>query len=125
MTLSCWFQTCRLFGAEIGKTVLSRVLKIQGAFHYNVLAQHLDGRFQTDERLKSLAFALFPGGSGAGDATGRAAEELGNTLKQQITLLSISDGFLVIALSTVVCMLLISLLSYTPPLVSPAAKEHA
>src|ERR1700733_9051847 len=93
LSLSCWFQTCRLFGAEIGKTVMVRFLAIQGTLHYTVLSQHVDGGWLTEERLKQLATTLYPSGSGADDARLRAVVEMGTLLKQQITLLAIGDGF--------------------------------
>jgi MFS transporter, DHA2 family, multidrug resistance protein len=118
LSLACWFQTCRLFGAEIGKTFLIRFLKIQSNFHYTVLSQNLDGGWLTEERLNLLAHNLFPGGSGVPDARIRSVIEMGALLKQQIALLAISDGFTLIALSAAVCMLFLALLTYAPPLVS-------
>ncbi len=120
LSLSCWFQTCRLFGAEIGKTVMVRFLIVQGTLHYTVLSQHLDGGWLTEERLKYLASTIYPSGSGADDARLRVVVEMGNLLKQQITLLAIGDGFKLIALSAALCMLLLSLMTYAPPLVSRA-----
>jgi hypothetical protein len=117
LSLACWFQTCRLFGAEIGKTVLQRFLKVQAALHYTVLAQHLDGGWLTEERLRLLAGALFSEGSGPDDARLRAVLAMGAVLKEQITLLSVSDGFRLIALSAAVCMLLLAFVTYAPPLV--------
>jgi DHA2 family multidrug resistance protein len=122
LSLSCWFQACRLFGAEIGVTALKRFLKIQGTFHYTVLAQHVDGGWLTEERLKLLVGKVYPDGAGADDARLRAVLGLGSQLKQQITLLSISDGFVLIALSAAVCMVLVGFLTYAPPLV-PKKKE--
>jgi len=118
LSLACWFQACRLFGGEIGKTVLVRYLKIQGTFHYTVLSQHVDGGWLTEERLRLLASNLFSDGSGLDDARLRAVLEMGSLIKQQIILLSISDGFTLIAMSAVVCLVLLGLLTYAPPLVS-------
>jgi len=122
LTLSCWFQTCRLFGGELGKTVMQHFLKVQGALHYTVLSQHLDGGWLTQERLKLLASELFSAGAGGDDARNRALLELGAALKQQIVLLSIGDGFVLVALSTAVCLTLLAFVTYAPPLVSRAAR---
>jgi len=124
LTLSCWFQTCRLFGGEFGKTVLVRFLKIQSTLHYTVLSRHVDGGWLTQERLQLLASKFFPDGSGLDDARLRALAEMGAQLKQQITLLALSDAFTLIAMSAAFCMLLVSLITYAPPLISPK-KEHA
>jgi DHA2 family multidrug resistance protein len=122
LTLSCWFQTCRLFGGELGKTVLQRFLKVQGTLHYSVLSQSLDGGWLTEERLKLFASNLASGGSGVEDARNHALLEMGAVLKEQITVLSISDGFVLIALSTAVCLTLLSFVTYAPPMV-PRIKE--
>src|SRR6202042_2321040 len=55
LTLSCWFQTCRLFGAELGKALMVRFLAIQGHLHYTILGQYIDGGFLTEERLRLLS----------------------------------------------------------------------
>ncbi len=60
-------------------------------------------------------------GSGVPDARNRAIIELGSSMKQQIGLLAISDGFVFIALCAAFCMLILGFISYAPPLV-PAAK---
>ena len=95
------------------------------SFHYTVLSQHLDGGWLTEERLRLLASSLFAEGSGPDDARLRALLEMGTVLKQQITLLSISDGFTLIGLSATVCMLLLSFLTYAPPLVARTKKVTA
>jgi len=123
LSLGCWFQTCRLFGGEFGKTVLQRFLTIQGTFHYTVLSQHVDGGWLTEERLRLLAGNLFPTGSGLDDARLKSVLEMGSLLKQQIAILAISDGFMLIALSAVLSMVLLSLLTYAGPLV--ARKKEA
>src|SRR6202042_788703 len=68
LTLACWFQTCRLFGAELGKALMLRFLKVQGTFHYTILAQHVNGDWLTQERLRLLMSDLFSAGSGMDDA---------------------------------------------------------
>jgi DHA2 family multidrug resistance protein len=121
LSLSCWFQTCRLFGGEFGKTVLVRFLKVQATFHYTVLSQHLDGGWLTQESIQKFSGVLLPAGAGIDDLRLNAAEALGAVLKKQIALLALSDGFVLIALSAATCMVLLALISYAPPMV-PAAK---
>ncbi len=125
LTLACWFQTCRLFGGEFGKTVMQEFLTIKATLHYSVLSQHLDGGWLTEERLKLFASNLFSAGSGADDARDRALLEMGSVLKQQIVVLSISDGFVLIAISTAVCLTLLGFVTYAPPLVSRAKESTA
>jgi hypothetical protein len=123
LTISCWFQTCRLFGAEIGKAAMVRFLAVQGACNYNTLAGYVDGGWLTEERLRSLVGTVLPGGSGLVDAGARSAMELGSMLKQQIGILSISNGFLLVALAATFCLVLIGFLTYTPPLVPQKLKD--
>jgi MFS transporter, DHA2 family, multidrug resistance protein len=125
LSLSCWFQSCRLFGAEIGKTLLQRFLTVRGESHYSVLAQHIDGGSLTEERIKLLVNNLFSGGSGFDDARTRAVLELASSLKQQVVLLAISDGFVLIAASAAVCMLIVGLITYAPPMVSIKKESTA
>jgi len=58
-------------------------------------------------------------GSGLPDARDKALIELGSSMKQQISLLAISDGFILIALRAAFCLLT---LGFAPPLV-PAPKK--
>jgi DHA2 family multidrug resistance protein len=122
LTISCWFQTCRLFGAEAGKSFLLHFLKVQGDLHSTILGQHINGNWVTDEQVKQYAALSFSAGSGIGDATSQAVIELSKSLKQQVGLLSISDGFVLISICAATCLLFIGFLSYSPPLV-PRGKS--
>ncbi len=122
LTISCWFQTCRLFGGELGKSVMLRFLTVQGTLHYTILAQHLDGGWLTAERLRLLISNTLSASSGAADAGTRALSELGFSMKQQIGLLAISDGFVLVSLCAAFCLLTLGLIAYAPPLV-PAQKK--
>jgi DHA2 family multidrug resistance protein len=118
LTLACWFQTCRLFGAEAGKALMLRFLTVQGTLHYTILAQNIDGGWLTEERVRLIVGTLFSAGSGANDAQARALIDIGSSVKQQIGLLSISDGFVLVSLCAAFCLLFLSLITYAPPLVS-------
>jgi DHA2 family multidrug resistance protein len=121
-TLSAWMHICRLFGAECGKSLMLRFLHVQGNFHYTVLAQELNGGWQTDERIRLLISGLFPGGSGLDDAKLSAIGTFAQTLKQQVTMLAISDGFVLIALAAVFCLVILGCMTYATPLVSRQSK---
>ena len=127
LTLSCWCHTCRLFGGELGKAVMQRFLVVQGTLHYTILAQHLDGGWLTEERLRLLISNLFSAGAGLDDARARAIIELGSSAKQQIGLLAISDGFVLVTLCAAFCLLILALHAYTPPLprIVPAKQGAA
>jgi len=122
LTISCWFQTCRLFGAQIGKAFMLHFLKVQGDLHYLILGQNINGNWLTEEKVRELAAFSYSAGSGIDDAKSRALIELSGSLKQQVGLLSISDGFVLISLCAATCLLFIGFLSYSPPLV-PRTKS--
>jgi DHA2 family multidrug resistance protein len=122
LTISCWFQTCRLFGGEFGKAIMVRFLAVQGTLHYTILAQHLDGGWLTEERLRLLIGNILSTSAAAVDARVGALDELGYSVKQQIGLLAISDGFILVSLCAAFCMLTLGLIAYAPPLV-PAQKK--
>ena len=124
LSLSCWIHTCRLFGAEIGKSLMLRFLHVQATFHYTILAQHLDGGWLTEERLRLLLPYMSSGGSGMDDAKLNAIGVLATSLKQQIGMLALSDGFVLIALCATFCLFVLGFFSYAAPLVSPQ-KEPA
>jgi DHA2 family multidrug resistance protein len=123
LTISCWFQTCRLFGAEIGKAILSRFLKVQSDFHYSVIASHINGDWLTGDRLKALTVNSFGAGSGIDDAKVKALIELGGSLKQQVGLLAFSDGFVLVSLCAACCLVAIGFVSYSPPLVAAKGSK--
>ena len=97
---------------------------MQSTLHYTILAQHVDGGWLTEERIRLLIGNLFSAGSGLSDARDKALIELGSSMKQQIGLLAISDGFILIALCAVFCLLTLGFTTYAPPLV-PVQKEAA
>ena len=121
LTISCWFQTCRLFGAEIGKAAMSHFLKVQGDLHYSVLSAHINGDWRTTERATALAVHSSVASSGIDEAVAKAISSLGVSLKQQVALLSLADGFVLIALVSAVCIIGIGFVTYSPPLVSKKA----
>ena len=118
LTISCWFQTCRLFGAEIGKTFLSHFLKVQGDLHYSVLSAHINGDWLTAERLSKLAAATGTSTAAADGSLATSAVSLAGALKGQVALLSYSDGFILVAIVCVATIVAIGFVSYTPPLVA-------
>ncbi len=124
LSLSCWIHICRLFGAEIGKSIMLRFLHVQSNFHYTVLAQNLDGGWLTEERMRLLVSQVFSGGSGIDDARLSAIGVLAGSLKQQVGMLAISDGFVLVALVATFCLFLLGLITYAPPIVT-RQKEAA
>jgi MFS transporter, DHA2 family, multidrug resistance protein len=125
LTLSCWFQAIRLFGGEVGKSIMLRSLTVRSTFHYTVLAQNIDGGWLTEERIRLLIGGLFSDGSGLDDAKERAVLALAHSAKQQIGILAIGDAFVLIAVCSFVCLVAAGFLKYAPSLVASTKTGSA
>jgi DHA2 family multidrug resistance protein len=107
LTFAAFFQTVRLFGGQVGVSVIQRFLAIRTTFHSSVLARSVEaGSYLTDERLQALSTGLYPGASGMEESQGRAVAALGAEVGRQAATLSYMDGFLLIAWVCVGMMLL-------------------
>jgi DHA2 family multidrug resistance protein len=114
LVISVWFQTCRLFGAEIGKVGLSRFLEVMSDIHYNAMGAHVNGDWLTTERLQHLTAQT----AGAANETASAIGVLSGQFKQQIALLSFGDGFVLTAMVALAAVIACAFLRETPPLVA-------
>ena len=114
LTFAGFFQVVRLFGGEVGASLLGHFFAIREQFHSNALGLHVQlGSGVTDQRLMEFQTALSPRSSGLA-ATGRAAELIGLQVRQQAFTLAISDSFLLIAMCCVLCLVVIAFLSKVP-----------
>jgi len=123
LTLSCWMQTCRLFGAELGKAGMTHFLKVRGDFHCATMAGHVDSGWLTEERIKALAETQMSGSANPNESVAKAAAHLGVLLKHQVTLLTLADGFLCIVFVAAFALVALGALSYSPPLTAPNEKD--
>lgn len=123
LSLSCWFQTCRLFGAEIGKAIMVQFLRVQGAFHYLVLAGNLDGGWRSEEMIRPIILSGPLAGASMSQSRELALSEAGETLKRQVGMLSISDGFMLIIWCVIFCLVLIGFITYSAPLPVRSAPQ--
>jgi DHA2 family multidrug resistance protein len=115
LTFAGFFQVVRLFGGEAGASLLGRFIAIREQFHSSALGFHVQlGNGVTDQRLMGLRTALFPHSTGLTAASGRAAELVGLQVRQQAFTLAISDSFLLIATSCVLCLLVVAFLAKVP-----------
>src|SRR5262249_50591160 len=98
LTYSSFFHTIRLFGGEVGTSVMQRLVTVREQFHSNMLGLGVDpGDWLTDERLRMLTGGVSSGSSGIEEAQKRAVVLLGGQVKQQAYTLAIQDGFISIA----------------------------
>jgi DHA2 family multidrug resistance protein len=111
LTYSAFFHTVRLFGGEIGGTVVQRLITVRERFHSNLIGLHVEaGNWLTDERLRMLTGGVAPNSSGMDEAQARAATLLGAQVRQQAYTLAYIDGFMLIACVCVGMIVLIALL---------------
>jgi MFS transporter, DHA2 family, multidrug resistance protein len=114
LTFAGFFQVARLFGGEVGSSLLGHFIAIREQFHSNALGQHVQlASALTDKRLLGFRAALSPFSTGFA-ATGRAGELLGLQVREQAFTLAISDSFLLIALCCVLCLVVVALMSKVP-----------
>ena len=108
MAYAAYFQTLRLFGGQVGSSVMQRLITVRTTFHSNILARSVEaGQFLTDERLRALS-AGFASVSGTEESQGRATAVLVAELTQQATTLSYMDGFILVACVCTGMMLLLA-----------------
>ena len=114
MTFSAYSQTMRLFGGQVGGTLMGRLLFVRTVFHSDALGRSIEaGGFLTEERLQSIATSLLPGSSGPEEAHGRAAMVLMRDLARQAYTLAYMDGFILIAWVCVGMMVLLACMKAT------------
>jgi DHA2 family multidrug resistance protein len=98
MTFAAFYQTCRLFGGQIGVSVIQHFIKVRATFHSSILARSVEaGQFLTVERLQALSAGLAPGSSDAQEAQGSAMAALAGQLSRQALTLTYADGFVLLA----------------------------
>jgi DHA2 family multidrug resistance protein len=94
---------------------MQHFLATREQFHSNILGLSVQfGVPATDQRLLGLTAYMHGHTSGLAGAAGRAGEILGLQVKQQAFTLAINDTFLLIAWSTVLCLVVISCMAPVP-----------
>src|SRR5271165_6204608 len=115
LTFSAFFHTVRLFGGTAGAIYMGHFLAQREKLHSNLLGLHVtQGSWITDGNLHALAAGVYVKSSGAAAAGARAVELIGARLRLQAYALSLNDGFLLVAWSCVIALLLTALLRQSP-----------
>jgi MFS transporter, DHA2 family, multidrug resistance protein len=114
LTFAGFFQVTRLFGGEMGASLMGHFIAIREQFHSNILGLNVGlGNAITDQRLLGLRAAMSPHSTGL-TSTGRAGDLVGLQIRQQAFTLAISDSFLLIAMCCVFCLLVVVFMSRVP-----------
>jgi MFS transporter, DHA2 family, multidrug resistance protein len=110
-TFSGFMHFIRLFGGQVGTSVMTRVITVRERFHDNALGLHVQtGSWLADERVRALSAGLCSPSTGSDEAQSRAIDILGQQVRAQAYTMAISDGFVVIGWMVVVYLLLLLLL---------------
>ncbi|TAL98712.1 MAG: MFS transporter [Paraburkholderia sp.] len=119
ITFGAFVQTIRLFGGELGVAFMQTFLRVREQIHSYLVGLHVtSGSYLTESRLGGYSAAVAFRSSGQAEAQARATGLLARAVQTQANVLSYIDGFTVIGISTVGCLLLIIMLR-------PAPQHHA
>jgi MFS transporter, DHA2 family, multidrug resistance protein len=115
LTFAGFFQTVRLFGGQCGAALMQHFIPNREQFHSNVLGLSVRlGHPATAQRLSGLTAAMTAHSPGFAAAAERAAELLGLQVRLQAFTLAIADSFLLVACSTVACLLIVACMAGVP-----------
>jgi DHA2 family multidrug resistance protein len=115
LTFSAFFHTVRLFGGTAGAIYMGHFIADREKLHSNLLGLHVSGgNWITDQNIHAMTAGLYAKSSGMAAAGVRAVDLIGARVRLQAHTLSLSDGFLLIAWSCVVALILVALLRKSP-----------
>ena len=115
LTFSAMFHTIRLFGGTAGAIYMAHFIAEREKLHSNLLGLHVtQGSWITDGNLHTLAAGVYAKSPSAAAAGARAVELIAARLRLQAYALSLNDGFLLVAWSCVLALLLTALLRQSP-----------
>jgi DHA2 family multidrug resistance protein len=106
-TFSGFMHFIRIFGGQIGAVAMARFISLREKFHSNMLGLYVEkGSWLTGERTQTLTAGMLPASAGREEAVSRAVKILGQQVRAQAYTMAIADGFILIAWSVVVYLLL-------------------
>ena len=114
LTFAGFFQVTRLFGGEMGASLMGHFIALREQFHSNIVGMNVQlGNAIAGQRLQGFRAALSPHSTGLA-ATGRAVDLIGLQVRQQAFTLAISDSFLLVATCCVSCLIVVAFMSRVP-----------
>src|ERR1700719_2735463 len=115
LTFSAFFHTIRIFGGTAGAIYMGHFIAQREKLHSNLLGLHVSsGNWITDANIHAMTAGLFGKASGLPSATAGAADLIAARLRLQAYSLSLIDGFLLIAWSCAIALVLVGLLRRSP-----------
>ena len=115
LTFSAFFHTIRLFGGTAGAIYMGHFLAAREKLHSNLLGLHVtQGSWITDWNIRALTAGVYGKSSGMAAAGGRAVDLIAARLRLQAYTLSLIDGFLLVAWTCAIALVLVALLRKSP-----------
>jgi MFS transporter, DHA2 family, multidrug resistance protein len=115
LTFSAFFHTVRLFGGTSGAVYMAHFLADREKLHSNLLGLHVSsGNWITDANIRAMTAGLFGKSSGLPSAGARAVDLIAARLRLQAYTLSLIDGFLLVAWTCAIALVLVALLRKSP-----------
>src|ERR1700681_4591935 len=115
LTYSAFFHTIRIFGGAAGAIYMGHFLAQREKLHSNLLGLHVSsGDWLTGQNIHAMTAGLYARSSGLATAGARAVDLIAARVRLQAYSLSIIDGFLLIAWSSVCALILVALLRKSP-----------
>jgi MFS transporter, DHA2 family, multidrug resistance protein len=109
LTFSAFMHVVRLFGGQIGATVMGRFIAEQEKLHSYLVGLHVQpGSWVAEQTLKGLTAGLAAKSSGVAAGAGRAVGLVAGTVRGQAYTLAFIDAFHLIAWVSVATMILIA-----------------
>ncbi len=114
-TFSAFFHTIRLFGGTAGAIYMGHFLAEREKLHSNLLGLHVtQGSWITDWNIRAMTAGVYGKSSGMAAAGGRAVDLVAARLRLQAYSLSLIDGFLLVAWTCAIALVLVALLRKSP-----------
>ena len=115
LTFSAFFHVVRLFGGQIGVTVMGHFIAEREKLHSFLLGLHVrPGDWITAQTVTDLTGGLMAKSSGVPAAAGRAVGITAGSVRLQAYALSFIDAFHLIAWTCVAVLLLVAMLRRSP-----------
>jgi DHA2 family multidrug resistance protein len=115
LSFSAFMHTIRLFGGEVGVSIMTHFIAQREKLYSNLLGLHVQrGNWIANDNIGGLTAGLFSRSSGLLAANGRAVGVIAGRLRLQAYTLSLIDGFHLIAWACVCALILICFLRRSP-----------
>jgi len=115
LTFSAFFHTIRLFGGTAGAIYMAHFLADREKLHSNLLGLRVtQGSWITDWNIHAMTAGVFGRSSGLPSAGARAVDLIAARLRLQAYSLSLIDGFLLVAWTCAIALLIVAMLRKSP-----------